>query len=145
MRLLSPPIWSPTSMASWRTTTSSFRSSAFSPDQSPLVLAGRFRSSTEMRVKTAVDRRNGTSTTIRLMNALISSCAGCLRRRRCRISSCLVFGREPLNQVQEADLRGLEAVDDVGGARLQERVHEQERDGHGQRERGVVHRDRDGG
>ncbi len=46
---------------------------------------------------------------------------------------------------RKLDLRGLEAVDDLGGARLQERVDQQERNRDHQREGGVVHRDRDRG
>src|SRR5258706_474314 len=80
-----PPMRSLTSSESDRITTSSCKLLAFSCS-TPDDLAGSVRSSTARRVNTAVDSRNGTSTTIRLMKAVISRCAGSLRRRRTRMA-----------------------------------------------------------
>src|SRR5687768_2307379 len=150
MRWIRPPMRSPTSSASGRITTSSLRSLALSCSSLLLDCAGRLRSITASRVNTAVDSRNGTSTTIRLMNAVTSSAATSLRRRLTRMAISLSLkaadeesarrrglGLHALHQVQEADLGGLQAVDDLAGARLQESMDQQERDRHHQRERGV--------
>src|SRR5450432_375667 len=110
--------------------------------------AGRLRSITASRVNTAVDSRNGTNTTIRLMNAVISRWAGVLRRRRTlmmvgRSRLDRLLGADLLNEVEETDLGAFETVDDLARLGLQERVDQQERNRDHQRERGVVHRDRD--
>src|SRR6185436_11344697 len=128
MRWIRPPMRSPTSSDSGRITTSSLRSLAFSCSSLLLDCAGSVRSITASRVNTAVDNRNGTSTTIRLMNAVTSSAATSLRRRLTRMAVSLSlqgqwgsarrrrFGLDALHQVQEADLGGFQAIDDLGRA-----------------------------
>src|SRR4051812_27351093 len=128
MRWMRPPMRSPTSMASGRSTTSSCRLFSLSCS-TPEFCAGSERSITASRVNTAVDSRKGTRTTIRLMNAVISRWAACFRRRRTRMMNLLralllraLVGLDALHQVQEADLRGFEAVHDLARLRLQEGV-----------------------
>src|SRR4249920_4108506 len=146
MRWIRPPMRSPTSSASGRITTSSLRSLPLSCSSLLFDCAGSVRSITASRVNTAVDNRNGTSTTIRFMNAVTSSAATSLRRRLTRMAVSLSlryrngsarrrrrFGLDALHQIQEADLGGLQAVDDLGSARLQEGVDQQERNRHHQR------------
>src|SRR5262249_3522524 len=145
MRWISPPMRSPTRSASGWMTISSFRSLTFSCSTAE-DCAGSDSSITDNRVNTAVDSRNGTRTTITLMNAVTSSAAVAFRKRRRAMIDLPRAGRvglDALHQVQEADLGLFEAVDDLARAGLQERVDQQERDRDRQRERGVVHRDRD--
>ena len=81
-----------------------------------------------MWLNTAVISKNGTSTTIRFMNAvMLSSTAGCfLRLRRRLLAILLLCGVLELGQViGEANRRHLQAVDDFGCLGLQQGIEHQ--------------------